>query len=57
MSSPRTSTEPRVRTTIKIDRDIHRDGKALADSERRNFSNFVEVLIEREKLRRKGARN
>ena len=35
-----------------MDAQIFRDGKLLATSERRNFSNYLEVLIERERSRR-----
>jgi hypothetical protein len=41
----------KFRTTIVIDSTVLGHGKELAQRERRNFSNFLEVLIERERVR------
>jgi len=40
------------RVTITIEPEVHDTGIALANGERRSFSNFVEVLIAKEQERR-----
>lgn len=39
---------PKHRTMIKLPLDVWNQGKQLAQRERRNFSNYIEVLLERE---------
>jgi len=39
------------RTMVKLPVEVWKQGKAMAQIERRNFSNWIEVLIERERQR------
>jgi hypothetical protein len=44
-------TAGRKRVTITMDEEIHALGKGLAEKDRRDFSRFIETLIENEAVR------